>query len=66
MVKKTLDYLEKEQKKLAKQVQEASQYFKRAKDHSLRIIRQFPDKSEDLLVQFKKELSKLSNFIGLS
>lgn len=66
IVKKTLSYWEKEQKKLARQVQEASKYFKQAKDHSLKLIRQFPDKSEDILAQLKRELSKLSSFIGLS
>jgi len=66
LVKKSLAYLEREQKKVAKQIAEARKFLTQLKNRGIRALREFPDNAEEIFFQLKKEISRLSRRLGLS
>lgn len=64
LVRRSLNYLEKEQKKLSKQITDAKRFLTRLKNRSLQVLREFPDNAEDLYYQLKDEFNRLSQKFG--
>lgn len=65
LVKKSLAYLEKEQRKVAKQIQEARKYLTQLKNRGLKALRGFPDNAEEIFEQLKSEVTRLSKRLGI-
>ena len=65
LVKKSLAYLEKEQRKVAKQIQDARKFLTQLKVRGLKALRGFPDNAEEIFDQLKSEVTRLSKRLGL-
>ena len=65
LVKKSLAYLEREQKKVARQIQDAKKYLTRLKNRGIRAIRGFPDNAEEIFYQLKGEITRISRRLGI-
>lgn len=66
LVKKSLAYLEREQKKVSKQIIEAKKFLTTLKNRGIRALREFPDNAEEIFYQLKREITRLSRRLGLS
>ncbi len=65
LVKKSLAYLEKEQRKVAKQIRDAKKYLTRLKNRGIKAIRGFPDNAEEIFYQLKGEITRISKRLGI-
>ncbi len=66
IVKKSLAYLEKEQRRLNKQLLEAKRFLTRLKNRSLKAWHDFPEQAEEIFRQLKSEFNRLSKRLGLA
>jgi len=64
LIRKSLAYLEKEQKKLTHQIQEAKKFLTRIKNRGIQALREFPDNAEDIYYQLKSEFNRISKILG--
>lgn len=65
LVRKSLNYLEREQKRLNQQIQEAKKYLSQLKNWGLQALREFPDNAEDIFSQLKSEFNRIYSRLGL-
>ncbi len=66
LVKKSLAYIEKEQKRLNQQLLEAKRFLPRLKNRSLKVWRDFPEHAEEVFRQLKLEFNRFSQRLGLA
>ena len=60
LVRRSLTYLEHEQKKVARQLQEAKRFLDKLKIRGIKILRNLPENAEELYYQLKHEFNRLS------
>lgn len=65
LVKKSLAYLEREQKKVAKQIRDAKKYLTQLKNRGIKAIKGFPDNAEEIFEQLKGEVTRISKRLGI-
>ncbi len=65
LVKEALAYLDREQKKVARQIHEAKKFLLKLKNRGLKALREFPDSAEDILFQLRNDINRLSKRLGL-
>ena len=66
LVRKSLAYLEREQKKVARQIREARLYLTQLKNRGIRVLREFPVNAEEMFAQLKSEIHRISKRLGIS
>jgi|SRR5215831_264110 len=60
LVRSSLAYLEREQKKVRRQLQNARTFLLRLKNRGMKVIQNFPHTAEELYRQLKSEFNRLS------
>lgn len=60
LVRNSLNYLEKEQKALSKQIVQAKTFVNRLKKMGIKILQSFPENAEEIFSQVKDEINRLS------
>jgi septal ring factor EnvC (AmiA/AmiB activator) len=65
LVRKSLAYLEKEQKKVTRQLREAKKFLNQVKNRSIQVLRGFPGNAEEIYYQLKGEFNRLSKRLGV-
>ncbi|MCE9624928.1 MAG: hypothetical protein K8R69_05665, partial [Deltaproteobacteria bacterium] len=60
LVRRSLAYLEREQKKVRKQILQARAFLMRLKNRGVQAIQDIPHNAEDLYLQVKREFNRLS------
>ncbi len=60
LVRRSLAYLEREQKKVARQINEARRFLNNLKNRGIRVLRNLPENAEELYYQLKGEFTRLS------
>jgi hypothetical protein len=65
LVRKSLAYLEREQKKVARQIREARLFLTQLKNRGMRALREFPINAEEMFSQLKSEISRISRRLGI-
>jgi len=60
LVRRSLAYLEREQKKVRKQILQARAFLMRLKNRGVKAFHEFPHNAEDLYQQVKREFNRLS------
>jgi hypothetical protein len=66
LVRKSLAYLEREQKKVARQIRDAKRFLTQWKNRGIRVLREFPVNAEEIYGQLKVEISRISRRLGIS
>lgn len=66
LVRKSLAYLEREQKKVARQIKDAKRFLTQLKNRGIRVLREFPVNAEEMFGQLKTEISRISRRLGIS
>jgi hypothetical protein len=65
LVRKSLAYLEREQKKVARQIRDAKRFLTQLKNRGIRVIREFPVNAEEMFAQLKQEIARISRRLGI-
>jgi septal ring factor EnvC (AmiA/AmiB activator) len=60
LVRRSLAYLEREQKKVTRQIHDAKRFINKLRARGLEAWRNFPGNAEDLYYQLKREFNKIS------
>ena len=60
LVRRSLAYLEREQKNVMKQIKQARSFLLRLKNRGMKALHNFPQSAEDLYLQVKKEFNRVS------
>lgn len=66
LVRKSLAYLDREQKKVARQIRDAKRFLTQLKNRGIRALREFPVNAEEIFSQLKTEISRISHRLGIS
>jgi hypothetical protein len=66
LVRKSLAYLEREQKKVARQIRDARRFLTQLKNRGIKVLREFPVNAEEMFAQLKTEISRISRRLGIS
>lgn len=60
LVRRSLAYLEREQKKVSRQIIETKRFLNRLKNRGIAALRNLPENAEDLYYQLKGEFNRIS------
>jgi hypothetical protein len=61
LVRRSLAYLEREQRKVARQITEAKRFLNKLKNRGIAALRNLPENAEELYYQLKHEFNRISS-----